>query len=91
MQYLQHCKPAVDDETFQKMVDRQYEMLRRERLRMMDEQNRPSMPSSSMPTAAQPAKLEDHQEQVPQAAPAQAVAHSAAGLLPEDSSSQEVT
>lgn len=32
-----HCKPAVDEETFQKMVDRQYEVMRRERARVIDE------------------------------------------------------
>ncbi|KAL9700430.1 hypothetical protein quinque_003871 [Culex quinquefasciatus] len=36
-----HCKPAVDDETFQKMVDRQYEMMKRERLRTVEEQQKP--------------------------------------------------
>jgi SWI/SNF-related matrix-associated actin-dependent regulator of chromatin subfamily E, member 1 len=36
-----HCKPAVDDETFQKMIERQYEALKRERLRVMEEQNKP--------------------------------------------------
>lgn len=35
-----HCKPAVDDETFQKMVERQYEMLKRERLRTVEEQQK---------------------------------------------------
>lgn len=29
--FRQHCKPAVDEDTFQKMVDRQYEMIRRPR------------------------------------------------------------
>lgn len=28
---FQHCKPAVDDETFQKMVERQYDILKKER------------------------------------------------------------
>lgn len=37
-----HCKPAVDDETFQKMVERQYEMLKRERLRTVEEQQKGS-------------------------------------------------
>ncbi|XP_062709306.1 SWI/SNF-related matrix-associated actin-dependent regulator of chromatin subfamily E member 1-like [Aedes albopictus] len=37
-----HCKPAVDDETFQKMVERQYEMLKRERLRTVDDPSKPS-------------------------------------------------
>ncbi|XP_055625792.1 SWI/SNF-related matrix-associated actin-dependent regulator of chromatin subfamily E member 1 [Toxorhynchites rutilus septentrionalis] len=35
-----HCKPAVDDETFQKMVERQYEVLKRERLRTVDDQQK---------------------------------------------------
>lgn len=39
MQYsFQHCKPAVDDDTFQKMVERQYEMLRKERMKGLEEQ-----------------------------------------------------
>ncbi|XP_055530423.1 SWI/SNF-related matrix-associated actin-dependent regulator of chromatin subfamily E member 1 [Wyeomyia smithii] len=49
-----HCKPAVDDETFQKMVDRQYEMLKRERLRTVEEQQKPLM---SALTATKP---DDH-------------------------------
>lgn len=34
-----HCKPAVDEETFHKMVDRQYDVMRRERARLIDEPN----------------------------------------------------
>ncbi|XP_058832343.1 SWI/SNF-related matrix-associated actin-dependent regulator of chromatin subfamily E member 1 [Topomyia yanbarensis] len=49
-----HCKPAVDDETFQKMVDRQYEMLKRERLRTSEDQQKPSV---AAPTAI---KQDDH-------------------------------
>lgn len=37
-----HCKPAVDDETFQKMVERQYDAMKRERLRVIEEQSKPS-------------------------------------------------
>ena len=36
-----HCKPAVDDETFQKMIERQFETMKRERLRVLEEQNKP--------------------------------------------------
>jgi SWI/SNF-related matrix-associated actin-dependent regulator of chromatin subfamily E protein 1 len=36
-----HCKPAVDDETFQKMVERQYDGMKRERMRMIEEQTKP--------------------------------------------------
>jgi SWI/SNF-related matrix-associated actin-dependent regulator of chromatin subfamily E protein 1 len=35
-----HCRPAVDEETFQKMVERQCENLRRERARAMEEQTK---------------------------------------------------
>lgn len=42
---IQHCKPAVDDDTFQKMVDRQYELMRRPR--MMDEMNNSKNPMRS--------------------------------------------
>ncbi|GAB0090566.1 SWI/SNF-related matrix-associated actin-dependent regulator of chromatin subfamily E member 1 [Sergentomyia squamirostris] len=34
-----HCKPAVDEETFQRMVERQYEAMRRERMRQLEEPN----------------------------------------------------
>lgn len=53
-----HCKPAVDEETFQKIVERQYETLKRDRLRAMEEQNKPP-PSATAPTAS---KVEDNQE-----------------------------
>lgn len=68
---VQHCKPAVDDDTFQKMVDRQYELMRRPR--MMDEMNhaknpiRPDdvdMPISvnhPAPNAATEAPVSDHE------------------------------
>lgn len=36
-----HCKPAVDDETFQKIVERQYEAMKRERIRALEEQSKP--------------------------------------------------
>ncbi|XP_025829081.1 SWI/SNF-related matrix-associated actin-dependent regulator of chromatin subfamily E member 1 [Agrilus planipennis] len=32
-----HCKPAVDDDTFQKMVERQYDILRKERIKVLEE------------------------------------------------------
>lgn len=35
-----HCKPAVDEETFQKIVERQYETLKRDRLRALEEQSK---------------------------------------------------
>lgn len=44
-----HCKPAVDEETFNKMVERQYEVLRRERLKGTEE-NRSDGPTSSEST-----------------------------------------
>lgn len=36
-----HCKPAVDDETFQKIVERQYEVMKRDRMRAIEEQSKP--------------------------------------------------
>ncbi|KOC62952.1 SWI/SNF-related matrix-associated actin-dependent regulator of chromatin subfamily E member 1 [Habropoda laboriosa] len=44
-----HCKPAVDEETFNKMVERQYEALRRDRLKGAEE-NRSDGPASSEST-----------------------------------------
>ena len=44
-----HCKPAVDEETFNKMVERQYEALRRDRLKGTEE-NRSDGPASSEST-----------------------------------------
>lgn len=35
--YFQHCKPAVDEDTFQKMVERQYEILKKERTKGQDD------------------------------------------------------
>lgn len=32
-----HCRPAVDEEKFQKMVDRQYELMKSERQRQLDD------------------------------------------------------
>lgn len=42
-----HCKPAVDDDTFQKIVERQYEVMKRERMRALEEQNKP--PAATKP------------------------------------------
>ncbi|KAJ6646833.1 SWI/SNF-related matrix-associated actin-dependent regulator of chromatin subfamily E member 1 [Pseudolycoriella hygida] len=50
-------KPAVDEETFQKMVERQYEAMKRERMRQMDEPNhgRPNMrPDDDISAVPQP-------------------------------------
>ncbi|XP_044747828.1 pollen-specific leucine-rich repeat extensin-like protein 1 [Coccinella septempunctata] len=38
-----HCKPAVDDETFQKMVEKQYELLKRERAQRFEETAKPKI------------------------------------------------
>lgn len=55
-----HCKPAVDDETFQKMVERQYEAMKRERMRVIEEQNKPpaSNPSPTPPPPKQPEEVQ---------------------------------
>lgn len=36
-----HCKPAVDDKKFQEIVEKQYEAMKRERMRAIEEQNKP--------------------------------------------------
>ncbi|CAO1419610.1 unnamed protein product [Diamesa tonsa] len=62
-----HCKPAVDDETFQKIIERQYEGLRRERFRAIEEQNLNKTPSKSeeqteaTPNSVQPAVVESEE------------------------------
>lgn len=43
---LQHCKPAVDEDTFNKMVERQYELLRRDRLKGPEENRSDGPPST---------------------------------------------
>ncbi|KAK9758974.1 HMG (high mobility group) box [Popillia japonica] len=64
-----HCKPAVDDETFQKMVERQYDILRRERMKGMEDQKfRPddvntNSNSSNEPTNANVNNEENHQRE----------------------------
>jgi SWI/SNF-related matrix-associated actin-dependent regulator of chromatin subfamily E protein 1 len=53
-----HCQPAVVEETFQKMVERQIDLLRKERARALEEaplkeessEAAPSVPSPSAPT-----------------------------------------
>lgn len=55
--YFKHCKPAVDEETFQKMVERQYEAMKRERMRQLDEPNqiKPSIrPDDDISAVPQP-------------------------------------
>ncbi|EGI66359.1 PREDICTED: trithorax group protein osa-like [Acromyrmex echinatior] len=61
-----HCKPAVDEETFNKMVERQYDALRRERLKGTEE-NRSDGPASSDSTpnstpTPTPASLNDESQ-----------------------------
>ena len=41
-----NCKPAVDEEAFNKMVERQYELLRKERLKGSEENRSEGAPSS---------------------------------------------
>lgn len=54
----QHCKPAVDEETFQKMVERQYDTMKRERMRQSDEPQSAKPPirpdEHEIPAAPQP-------------------------------------
>jgi SWI/SNF-related matrix-associated actin-dependent regulator of chromatin subfamily E, member 1 len=49
-----HCKPAVDEDAFHKMVERQYDMMKRERVRSAEEQ------------AKKPEEQQPPQPQVPQ-------------------------
>ncbi|CAD7083665.1 unnamed protein product [Hermetia illucens] len=49
-----HCKPAVDEETFQKMVQRQYDELKKERQRVFDD-----------PASAQQQKVKPDEPQKP--------------------------
>ena len=58
-----HCKPAVDDDTFQKMVEKQYEALKRERLRVPDDQSKPQTQQQQ----------QNQQPQAPQHKPAEEV------------------
>ncbi|EDW82367.2 uncharacterized protein Dwil_GK25765, partial [Drosophila willistoni] len=53
-----HCKPAVDEETFQKMVHRMYEDIKRDRQRL-DEQGQGPPPASAV--NAEPAKNQPSQ------------------------------
>jgi SWI/SNF-related matrix-associated actin-dependent regulator of chromatin subfamily E protein 1 len=51
-----HCKPAVDEDTFQKMVERQYDVLKRERLRIIEDQSKPQTAATAPPPQAPQAK-----------------------------------
>lgn len=57
-----HCKPAVDDETFQKMVERQFEAMKRERMRVIEEQNKP--PAAQQAATAVTAPIKPAAEEV---------------------------
>lgn len=65
MLLFQHCKPAVDDDTFQKLVERQYELLRKERLKGLEEQkpkseeNLPNGTGNNEPVPAPPSAASD--------------------------------
>jgi len=54
-----HCKPAVDEETFQKIVERQYEAMKRERMRAIEEQSKP--PTQSKPEQEPPVQANSAQ------------------------------
>lgn len=38
---FQHCKPAVDEEAFMKLVDKQYELLKKERSKPQEDSKEP--------------------------------------------------
>lgn len=65
-----HCKPAVDDETFQKMVERQYEAMKRERMRVIEEQNKPPVANPTATPSAPSKQPEEVQVQGNSAQPA---------------------
>lgn len=54
-----HCKPAVDDDTFLKIVERQYEVMKRDRMRAIEEQNKAPVPPKpeEVPVQANTAQL----------------------------------
>ncbi|KYB27781.1 SWI/SNF-related matrix-associated actin-dependent regulator of chromatin subfamily E member 1-like Protein [Tribolium castaneum] len=70
-----HCKPAVDEETFQKMVERQYDLLKKERMKSLEEQKpKPEENGAATPTeiansGAQPEQPPPAQEGQPQSEP----------------------
>ncbi|KAL1506002.1 hypothetical protein ABEB36_005440 [Hypothenemus hampei] len=47
-----HCKPAVDEETFMKMVERQYDILKKERMKPLEEPKKPLQNGTPEPPAA---------------------------------------
>lgn len=50
-----HCKPAVDDDTFKKMVERQFETMRRDRQRQLEEPKvSPPKPEEVVPPSVTP-------------------------------------
>lgn len=60
-----HCKPAVDEDTFQKMVERQYELLKKEKMKALEEQSKPKTEDLSNGTevsSPEAATLNGHQE-----------------------------
>uniref|UniRef100_A0A0C9S233 Smarce1_1 protein n=1 Tax=Fopius arisanus TaxID=64838 RepID=A0A0C9S233_9HYME len=59
-----HCKPAVDEDTFNKMVERQYELLRRERIKGTEE-NRPEAGSNESTPTSTPTPASVNEEPTP--------------------------
>ncbi|XP_044256093.1 SWI/SNF-related matrix-associated actin-dependent regulator of chromatin subfamily E member 1-like isoform X3 [Tribolium madens] len=61
-----HCKPAVDEETFQKMVERQYDLLKKERMKSLEEQKpKPEENGTATPTELAAANTQSEQPTQP--------------------------
>ncbi|KAG5892459.1 hypothetical protein JTB14_009866 [Gonioctena quinquepunctata] len=58
-----HCKPAVDDDTFQKMVEKQYEVLKKERNKGQEE-TKPKVEEIEMENPAVPQESNQAQQEV---------------------------
>ncbi|ALC49888.1 dalao, partial [Drosophila busckii] len=78
-----HCKPAVDEDTFQKMVHRMYDDIKRDRQR--SEEQVPPPPRKEEPAVQQPAPP---QPQQPPTTASPAPAPAAAAITPPQQQSQ---
>ncbi|KAG5864434.1 hypothetical protein JTB14_007788 [Gonioctena quinquepunctata] len=67
-----HCKPAVDDDTFQKMVEKQYEVLKKERNKGQEE-TKPKVEEIEMENPAVPQESNQAQQEPMEQDPPQKV------------------
>ncbi|XP_063910793.1 SWI/SNF-related matrix-associated actin-dependent regulator of chromatin subfamily E member 1 isoform X2 [Zophobas morio] len=59
-----HCKPAVDEDAFQKMVERQYDLLKKERMKSLEEQ-KPKIEENGTAAVPEAQAASVHSEQPP--------------------------